>query len=147
MSCPVESTFSGTVVVDGVITGLGQPSRPVVWEFADGLVTHVDGDKEDLEQLLVFLQKSDARLRSLVGMDIAEFSVGVNDWAVYDDNISNCEKVSGGLHFGLGQVSGGIGIYRGGTFHFDNILMNPTVVVKKTDGQEVTLIKDGIPMF
>jgi len=143
MSCPVEKSFSGVIVVDGVVTGMGIPSSPIKWEFHEGFVKNVEGDKKYLTALLKLLKKSDQKLTSLIGLDIAEFSIGVNDWAVFDDNISNCEKVSGGIHFGYGQVKNGIGIYRGGTFHFDNILTAPTVDVIVTGGKKVRLIDKG----
>ena len=143
MSCPIEETFNGVIFVDGVSTGLGIPPSPIKWEFQNGLVSNVMGNKKYLENMLNLLRKSDPRLNSLIGIDIAEFSVGVNDWAKFDDNISNCEKVSGGIHFGFGQVKGGIGIYRGGTFHFDNILLNPSVNVIFPNKKEFKLIDKG----
>jgi leucyl aminopeptidase (aminopeptidase T) len=142
MSCPLESTFNGKLVVDGVVTGLGQPPGPITWDFRDGVVEKVDGDRHFLEGLLAMLRKSDSRLESLLGMWIAELSVGCNDWAVFDDNISNCEKVSGGVHFAMGN-SEGLGVDRGETYHFDNIVTAPSISITLTDGEKVQLIDDG----
>jgi len=142
MSCPIEKTFNGKVVVDGPVTGMGQPESPITWEFEDGVVTSVKGDEKFLSNLLSFLQSSDKRLKSLIGVWIAEFSVGANDWAVFDDNISNCEKVSGGVHFAMGS-SEGLGIDRGETFHFDNIVKAPTLVISNKNGERFTLIEQG----
>lgn len=142
MSCPLEHTFNGRLVVDGVVTGLGLPPDPITWDFTDGVVKQVDGDRHFLDKLLAMLQKSDSRLEALVGMWIAELSVGCNDWAVFDDNISNCEKVSGGVHFAMGN-SEGLGDDRGETYHFDNIVTAPSISITLTSGETVQLIDDG----
>jgi len=142
MTCPIENTFNGTLVVDGPVTGMGQPENLITWTFKNGIVTKVEGDNKFLSSLLSNLQASDKRLKSLIGIWIAEFSVGVNDWAVFDDNISNCEKVSGGVHFAMGN-SEGLGIDRGETFHFDNIVKTPTIVVTDKNGEKLTLAKSG----
>ena len=73
---------------------------------------------------------------------IGEFLVSVNDWAVFDDNISNCEKVSGGVHFAMGN-SEGLGKDRGETFHFDNIVKTPTIIVCDQDGEETIIADSG----
>jgi len=82
MSCPIEKTFNGRLVVDGVVTGLREPPSPVTWHFKNGRVIKVEGDKIFLKKLFNRLRKSDERLNDLIGIWIAEFSVGVNDWAV-----------------------------------------------------------------
>lgn len=143
MSCPLEETFNGVMVIDGPITGLGQPEEHVLWTFKNGFVSNVEGPSKLLDQLLSLLQRSDPNLSSLIGLDIAEFSVGVNDWAVYDDNISNCEKVSGGIHFGFGHVKGSMGKYMGGTFHFDNIMKFPKITIEMMNGEFLVLTEKG----
>jgi len=142
MSCPKETSFNGTMVIDGVATGMGEPSRPIRWEFKDGVVTDVSGDESYLEQLLELLVKSDQRVNSFKGMWIAELSIGCNDWAVFDDNISNCEKVSGGVHFAMGN-SEGLGVDRGETYHFDNIMKTPSISLLLDNGKEIRLIEEG----
>ena len=142
MGCPVEETFNGRLVVDGVVTGLGESLTPIVWDFKDGRVVKVGGDKVFLKKLLDRLKKSDKRLNDLIGMWIAEFSIGTNDWARFDDNISNCEKVSGGVHFAMGN-SEGLGVDRGETFHFDNIVKTPTVIINQKNDEKFTLIESG----
>lgn len=144
-TCPIENTFNGRLVVDGPVTGMGQPKNTAAWTFENGVVTNVEGDDEFLSGLLLNLQASDKRLGSLVGIWIAEFSVGVNDWAVFDDNVSNCEKVSGGVHFAMGATVGGV--ERGETFHFDNIVKTPTIVVTSRNGEKLTLTKSGKSMI
>jgi len=144
MTCPIEKTFNGKLIVDGPVTGLGQPESPIAWTFENGVVTKVEGDNKFLSSLLSMLQAmaSDKGLKSLVGMWIAEFAVGVNDWALYDDNLSNCEKVFGAVHFAMGN-SEGLGVSRGENFHFDNILKTSTVVITEKSGEKFTLINSG----
>jgi len=146
MSCPIEKTFNGTLVVDGPVTGMGQPKNIVKWIFKDGVVTEVQGDNKFLSGLLSNLQASDNRLKLLTSIWIAEFSVGVNDWAIFDDNISNCEKVSGGVHFAMGN-SEGLGKDRGETFHFDNIVKTPTIIVFDKNGGETKITDSGKALF
>lgn len=142
MSCPIENSFNGRLVVDGVITGMGEAPNPIIWDFKNGRVVNVKGNKEFLERLLNRLKKSDKRLHDLKGMWVAEFAIGGNDWARFDDNISNCEKVSGGVHFAMGN-SEGLGVDRGEKYHFDNIIKSLTVLVTKKNGEKHTLIEPG----
>lgn len=90
---------------------MGEPS-PIVWEFKNGQVVDAKGDKTFLQRLLDRIRKSDSRVTDLRGMWIAKFSVGTNEWARFDENISNSEKVAGGIHFGMGN-SEGLGPDRG----------------------------------
>jgi len=142
MSCPLEGIFNGRLVVDVVVTGMGELPTLIVWDFKDGRVVKVEGDKIFLRKLLGRLKKSDKRLNDLKGKWIAEFSVGANDWARFDDNIYNCEKVFGGIHFAMGN-SEGLGTDRGETFHFDNIVKTPTIVVTDKNGEKLTFTKSG----
>ncbi len=144
LSVPIEETFNGTFAIDGAVTGLGIPKTPIFWVFKNGVVTDVKSDdKQFLSDLLEMIQKSDDRVESLLGMWIAEFSVGGNDWAIFDESISNSEKVSGGVHFAMGQTALGIGVERGEKYHFDNIVSSPSITIEKTTGEQVNLTKDG----
>ncbi len=142
MSCPEELTFNGIMVIDGVATGMGEPLEPIKWNFKDGVIIDVMGDEKYLQKLLELLKKSDNRVKSFIGMWIAELSIGCNDWAVFDDNISNCEKVSGGVHFAMGN-SEGLGINRSEKYHFDNIMKTPTITLYMKDGREIVIIDNG----
>lgn len=141
-TCPVENTFQGKLVVDGAITYMGVPETPITLMFNQGRVVDVAGDDRFLSNLLRILKLLDGRLESLLGISIAEFSVGANDWAILDENVSNCEKVSGTIHFGIGKTTPG-GIDRGEKFHFDSIVTKSTVHVTKKNGERVCLIDSG----
>lgn len=103
----------------------------------------INGDKLDLELLLEALKSSDPNVKSFEGMYIAEFALGTNDWAKIDDNISNCEKVSGTVHFGIGHTVAGIGIERGEKYHFDILTKDLTVDVEMESGKSVRLVESG----
>jgi len=143
MGCPIEDTFTGKLVVDGAISGVGAPPSPIIWSFERGQSVNVDGDEKFLSKLLRFIRRADSRVRSLRGIWVAEFSVGANDWAVLDDNFSNCEKVAGTFHIGIGHTEAQIGIERGEKFHFDCVVVNSNVTVIKRDNKKVELIRSG----
>jgi leucyl aminopeptidase (aminopeptidase T) len=79
----------------------------------------------------------------LVGISIAEFAMGANDWAVLDNNISNCEKVAGTVHFGMGQTVANIGVNRGEKFHFDSMVTTASVTAIGKNGRKTRLIEKG----
>jgi len=143
MSVPVETSFNGKLVVDHTVTKAGIPPSPVAWTFHKGQATKVEGDELFLSNLLNSLKGSDERVRSLKGIWIAEFALGTNDWCVLDDNISNCEKVAGTLHFGMGQEENKIGVDRGERYHFDSMVTNAAVTVKGKDGTKRLITEKG----
>ena len=144
MSVPIEESFVGKLVVDGPITGIAKPKEPIIWKFEKGKVFKVEGNRSDLDRLFKFLKSSDPKIKSLEGISIAEFAVGTNDWARLDENISNSEKVSGTVHFGMGHRVGGIGKERGEKYHFDSMLIdNLSVKIKNKTGKLIELIISG----
>jgi len=72
---------------------------------------------------------------------IEEFSLGFNDWAVFDDNISNSEKVSGSAHFGIGHGSPKEGPSQGE--YFDFMMNYPMIILTKADGKKFKLRDNG----
>lgn len=132
---PLTRSATGRIVIDGAITGLGVPPKPIEITFKDGKNISVEGDSFFLGEMLDYARRQGAKLESLTQMDtITEFSVGFNDWALFDNNISNCEKVSGGVHLGLGTR---------GIEWFDNILTKPSVTLVDSKGARSTLIENG----
>lgn len=144
MSVPIEESFEGKLIVDGPVTGVGKLRELIRWEFEKGKVIKCEGNKSDLDKLFKILKSSDSNIRSLEGISIAEFALGTNDWARADENISNCEKVSGTVHFGMGHRVGGIGKERGEKYHFDSMLINNvSVKIKSKTGKLIELIISG----
>jgi len=144
MTVPLEESFEGRLVVDGPVTGIGKAKELIVWEFKNGKVSKVNGNRDDLDRLFKFLKSSDPTIKSLEGISIAEFALGTNDWAKVDDNISNCEKVSGTVHFGMGHRVGNVGKERGEKYHFDSMLINDvSVKIKNNKSDVIDLISSG----
>ena len=144
MSVTLEESFEGRLVVDGPVTGIGKAKEFIIWELTNGKVTKVDGNGVDLDKLFKFLKSSDPNIKSLEGISIAEFALGTNDWAKADENISNCEKVSGTVHFGMGYRVGNVGKERGEKYHFDSMLINNlSVKIKNNQGDVIDLISSG----
>lgn len=143
MTCPIENSFNGNLVINETVTIIGKPKKPITFQFEKGKIIRVDGDKSDLQLLLEALKSSDPNVKLFEGMYIAEFALGTNDWAKIDDNISNCEKVSGTVHFGIGQTVAGIGIERGEKFHFDVLNKDLTVDVEIESGESIRLVESG----
>lgn len=131
---PVPNSLNGTLVIDGAITGLGIPPKPLKITFENGKPRSISGDRTFLDIMLDYARR-EARVQSLLEMNaMTEFSIGFNDWARFDSNTSNCEKVSGGMHFGLGNTEGE---------WFDNILTHSSVNLIRTNGARECLISDG----
>ena len=140
---PLMSTLNGTIAIDGSITGLGIPPVPVVLTYEKGEIKNVEGDQMFLEEIKNFIEKLvGKRPDSLLCLDnIDEFSIGFNKWAKFDDNISNCEKVAGSTHFGIGHGSMTEGPGHGE--YFDMMVNYPTIVVTKKDGKKVKVVEKG----
>jgi len=134
---PLEDTFNGKVAMDGAITGTGIPDTPITWTFEKGRVTSVDGPRVFLSALLEYVRRMNRNVGDLLGHSIAEFAVGTNDWAFFDENISNSEKVSGSVHFGIGHARGKE------MFHMDGMLTKPSVTVTDKNDREIHLIEKG----
>jgi hypothetical protein len=131
---PRQETFTGKIVVDGAITGLGTPSRPITLTFEKGQNKSVEGDSNFLEAMVEYVHRQGTELNSLTEMtNVTEFSMGFNDWSAFDDNISYCEKVSGGIHLGFGVE----------WEMFDMILTAPTLTIFGPNGKGNDLIDNG----
>jgi hypothetical protein len=140
---PLMNTVNGRIAIDGAITGLGVPPLPVVLTFENGKIKNVEGDSFFLEEMKNFIGKLlGERPETLLCLDhIDEFSIGFNDWAVLDDNISNCEKVAGTCHFGIGHGSMSEGPGHGE--YFDFMMNQPTIIITREDDTKYKLIDEG----
>ena len=65
--------------------------------------------------------------------------VGESGTAILDNNISNCEKVSGTIHFGIGHLKE--------WSHIDQIVEKTTVVSTNAKGEKTYIIDKGILQF
>jgi leucyl aminopeptidase (aminopeptidase T) len=131
---PVEGTANGTVVLDGVESGLGIGliREPIVCDVKNGRITDVRGGFE-ARRLKKKMESADQN-----ATNYAELGVGFNPGALPNTgNMIEDERCGGNILVGMGRNS-----HMGGkvesNFHFDGIIMNATLTV---DGQP--FLKDG----
>ena len=154
--CPVEETFTGRIVTRGPFRYAGQGLKPIILDYDKGQIVNVEGDAGLQNDIMRRIKELDDTVDSLIGVYVGEFAVGSNDWAVFDDNVSNCEKVSGTVHFAMGSRDKSYmekcrqldpehpaGKHRGEKYHLDYMIPTPTLVVTDQNGQETTLIEEG----
>ncbi len=126
-TCPVEESFYGRIVIDGTISRLWLPDKPVALRFEAGRMVEAD---PRFEQWL---------WSNAGGVDmIGEFAIGMNPM-VHGPyaNISVDEKEAGSVHFALGD-SYRLGLTES-VYHVDFVVRNPVITV---DG---TVLKDYLP--
>ena len=129
---PLEGTAEGTIVIERVMTDLGELSEPVVWTVREGLAVAVEGGADA------------ARLRALIAgvpgaTNLAELGIGLNPLARIGEFITESKKRLGTAHFALGDNAGGYGGVVECPLHLDGMVLEATVVV---DGVDV--VRDGV---
>lgn len=131
----VEDQTEGTIVIDGVMLGIGLPGAvqtPIVWKVQGGQVVSIEGgaEAERLRQTIEGVPGADV---------IGEFAFGTSAKSPYG---SPSEKgLLGTVHFALGDNHNA---YPGGqnvsTLHLDGVIYKATLQVLDT-GQFI--LKDG----
>lgn len=126
-TCPVEETFSGTIMVDGTVSRLWLPDKPLKLKFEAG--TLVDGNPAFID----WLERYAGGIRT-----IGEFALGMNPNITSPyHNISTDEKEGGSVHFALGD-SYNLGLTHS-IYHVDFVVRKPTIY---TDGR---ILHDYLP--
>ena len=132
---PVETKGDGTIIVDGVIFGVGEMSeKPLTLTMENGKITGVEGELRD--KFLEFTGKYDENATR-----IAEFGVGTNEGCVISNSVLIDEKIFGTIHIACG-ANKFIGGEQLSNIHYDMIIKEPTVYF---DGKCV--IKDGVHIY
>jgi len=131
----VEDKTEGTIVVDGIMLGIGLPGQtpnPITWTVERGRVTRIDGGAEAdrLRQVIAGVDGADV---------IGEFAFGTSEKSPTG---SPSEKgLLGTVHFALGDNHNA---YPGGQnhslLHLDGNCLNASLQIEET-GQFV--VKDG----
>ena len=131
----VEDQTKGTIVVDGVMLGIGlqgQVNEPIIWTIENGRCVKIEGGDEArrLRQVIEGVENADI---------IGEFAFGTSEKSPYG---SPSEKGRlGTVHFALGDNHNA---YPGGrnvsSLHLDGVCLNASLKVVET---EQYIIKDG----
>lgn len=132
---PIEGSANGTVVLDGVESGLGIGliREPIICEVKNGRVTDVRGGFE-ARKLKRKMESSDEN-----ASNYAELGMGFNTGAMpTTGNMIEDERCAGNILAGMGRSSH-VGGKVESNFHFDGLITNATLTV---DGQP--FLKDGV---
>jgi leucyl aminopeptidase (aminopeptidase T) len=132
---PVEGTSNGSIVLERVMTDIGQLEQPIRLSVADGNAVEIAGGEEA------------DRLRALVdgvpgATNIAELGIGLNPAARISDDITESKKKVGTAHFALGDNAGGYGGVVECPLHLDGMLFDVTITV---DGEAI--VRDGVVLL
>lgn len=124
---PLEGKTNGTLVIDGMMAGIGLLKDPIIATVQNGKITNLSGGAEAL-MLEKILSESDVNANS-----IAELGVGTNRKASLMGSILVDEKVFGTVHVAIGnnQFFGG---QQTSKIHLDGVLLEPTLIL---DGKTI----------
>lgn len=124
---PLEGKTNGTLVIDGMMAGIGLLKDPIIATVRNGKITNLSGGAEAL-MLEKILSESDVNANS-----IAELGVGTNRKASLKGSILVDEKVFGTVHVAIGnnQFFGG---QQTSKIHLDGVLLEPTLIL---DGKTI----------
>jgi aminopeptidase len=124
---PVEGKASGSLVIDGMMAGIGILKEPIEVTVSGGRFVKISGGEEAL-QLEKILSQADENANS-----IAELGVGTNRRAELMGAILVDEKVFGTVHVAIGN-NAFMGGAQQSNIHLDGVIFNPTLIV---DGKTV----------
>ncbi|HSV87231.1 MAG TPA: aminopeptidase [Bacteroidales bacterium] len=117
---PIEGRSSGTVVIDGSMSGIGLVKTPITVKVVNGFAVSIKGG-EEAARLEAMLDKSGHEARA-----VAEFGIGTNYKAQLSGLILEDEKVLGTIHIAFGN-----NLSMGGTIavesHLDGLVKSPDV--------------------
>ncbi len=135
---PVETGAEGTLVIDGSIGGIDQPTKPVTLTLAGGRITDVISDDP----------AAVAGVRELTSVDdeasvIGELGIGVNPGAKIVGNMLEDEKAFRTAHIAFGNNTEFPGGRNHSQTHHDFLFHRPTFAVTFADGTQRVLIEDG----
>ncbi len=129
-TAPFERQSNGVIVVDGCAYN-GPPQTPFKLYVEKGRVMNLkDLDRRDHQQAMVFIDLS----RDENSNVLAEFGIGINPGALWNQELMEAEQARGTCHFGFGNnlAYGGINV---SGYHFDLVVRNPTI---QSDGKVIS---------
>lgn len=123
-TAPVEGRANGTIYVDGCAYG-GPPALPFMLRIENGRVVNLSDLSEADEQQL-FARKDLTRDENC--NVLAEFGIGINPGARWNEGVMESEQTRGTCHFGFGH-----NVEYGGqntsSYHFDFVVLRPIIEV------------------
>lgn len=128
---PLEGTSEGTIVLETVMTDLGQLTEPILITVRAGVAVDIEGG-DDAQRLLSLIDGVEG------ARNIGELGIGLNSAARVTDEITETKKRLGTAHFALGDNAGGYGGVVECDLHLDGMVMDATVAI---DGEIV--VTDG----
>lgn len=134
--CP--ETADGVLVVDGCFGGDGNVSVPTTLRIAAGRVTDVTSDDPALTARVLELMDTDEGSRT-----ICELGIGLNPGARLIGNMLEDEKALRTAHIAFGSNIGMPGGTNASSTHIDYLFHRPTLVVTRSDGTTLEVLRDG----
>ena len=130
MVAPIETKGDGTIVVDGVVVGMGILKSPLTITLENGRIMNVTG--EQAAEFETFINQFDDAAKH-----VCEFGIGTNANCHIMGNPLVDEKIFGTIHIACGN-----NLFMGGkqdsNMHYDMIINEPTVYL-----DDECVIKDG----
>ncbi len=159
---PNLAKTNGVLVVDGAATNIGRVDKPMRIEIKNGVAVKIEGGKaaKKLEKMLKEaneeLKKKNPKSKSNA-FRVAELGFGMNSKAFrYNEKGEKIspptslegEKGLGTIHIAFGRntlfrIKKEDPDYNDVPIHIDNVVMKPTVVGEKKNGEKVKIIKNG----
>lgn len=136
---PIENQGEGRLVSDLAIGGIGPIDSPFTVEFENGRVKNLECEDEEVLELVRETQQTDEMAKH-----VGEFAFGLNPKARLVDEFLESEKLGNAIHVAFGNNMDYPGeTANNSSTHQDFLVDKPTVVITRTDGDELTVMKDG----
>ncbi len=155
---PVVGTSEGKIVYDGSMTfsdGDSILDTPITCMVKNGYVTDITGGNEakrllkditNAEKSAIAMEKEgklpsgQGKIYAKNARNIGELGIGLNPAAQITGNMLEDEKAFRTCHFAIGENYDGDAP---SLIHFDGVVKEPTIIIKYTNGKELTILKDG----
>jgi leucyl aminopeptidase (aminopeptidase T) len=135
---PVEDSFSGTLVCDSAIGGIGLLKRPLTVEGKDGKAKNVTS-----KDMTVLKRVNSAFKTDSWSSTIGEFAFGINPSARVVNQFLETEKIKGTCHIAFGNNTEFPGGKNPSQNHMDFLITKPTVEIVFNSGKKIKILSQG----
>jgi len=135
---PEETRADGVLVIDGCFGGDGNLPAPLTFNWGGGRIKDIHCDDTDVTKRVLGILEIDSGART-----IGELGIGLNPGARLIGNMLEDEKAIRTIHVAFGSNQGMPGGCNTSKTHVDGLVHRPTVVVKRVDGTELVVLRDG----